>query len=52
MAVHGSTKKELRQAIGDALGRMRTGTATGGSTTTLVDPSLPGGNPRQSVEQE
>ena len=45
MAVmQGKTLTDLRRAIGRNLGKMITGTATGGSTSTTVDTSLFGGD--------
>ena len=45
MAVtQGKTLEDLRKAVGRNLGKMITGTATGGSTSTTVDTSLFGGD--------
>ena len=38
------TLKDLRQAVGRNLGKMITGTTTGGSTSTAIDTSLFGGD--------
>ena len=37
MPVQGRTRKELRQAIGYNLGALKVGTATDGTTETLID---------------
>ena len=37
MPVQGRTRKELRQSIGYNLGALKAGTATGGTTETLID---------------
>ena len=45
MPVQGRTRKELRQSIGYNLGALKAGTATGGTTETLIDTkTLRGGN--------
>ena len=41
---YSKTLTDLRQAVGRNLGKMTTGTATGGSTSTTVDTSLFGGD--------
>lgn len=45
MPVQGRTREQLRQSIGHNLGALKTGTATGGTTETLIDTkTLRGGN--------
>ena len=41
---HGKTLEDLRKAVGRNLGKMITGTATGGSTSTTVATSMFGGD--------
>ena len=41
--IQGRTREQLRQSIGYNLGAMRTSTASGGSTTTVVDNTLTNG---------
>ena len=45
--IQGRTRKEIRQSVGYNLGSIFISTATGGSTSTVVDTALPtvvGGN--------
>ena len=45
--IQGRTREQLRQSVGYNLGAMRTSTATGGTTTTVVDSTVvAGGNDR------
>ena len=45
--IQGRTREQLRQSVGYNLGAMRTSTATGGTTTTVVDSGIvAGGNDR------
>ena len=45
--IQGRTREQLRQSVGYNLGAMRTSTASGGSTTTIVDNTIvAGGNDR------